>query len=239
MGPLVSVLVASAITIIVYSIARQNGYLAAIYCMLGAAALLVVIFDTAGVFALLGRDQNLTGRLVMWSEWPSFFWKRPLLGYGLGGFVSESDRSFAMVPTQFDTFDNSYLEIGIAFGSIGGLLFGLILLNGIWAAFRFSFASNSLYKVGPIAIMSFLVCSAFFESSMILQNYISSVIIFWAYFGLEVSFLPEGRQSAPFTKRWNRLIPVGVSSGLRRGPEHKARSLSEEQIIGHPPRSVG
>jgi exopolysaccharide production protein ExoQ len=196
MGPLVSVLVASAITIGVYLIAGQNGYRTSIYWMLGAAALLAVIFDTAGVFALLGRDQNLTGRLVMWSAWPSFFWERPLFGYGFGGLVSES---FAMVPTQYYMFDNSYLEIGIAFGSIGGLLFGLILLKGILAAFRFSFVSNSLYRFGPIAIMSFLVCSALFESSMILHNYISSFIIFWAYFGLEVSFLrvfSEGRQSA-------------------------------------------
>jgi exopolysaccharide production protein ExoQ len=190
-GALVSFSVAAALTVGVYFFIERKVDLAAAFLLVAASITLVtMVHGVSNLFAFIGRDDTFTGRIELWSLANIFFWRHPLLGYGYANFFTADGASsifWSMVPGQIKywSFDNSYIEIGIQFGMIGGFFFSLILLRGIQNAFRFSINVNSAYKLGPLALLSYILVSSFFDSYLVLHNYIACVIIFWTYFGLQ------------------------------------------------------
>jgi exopolysaccharide production protein ExoQ len=206
-GALMSLCVAAALTIGVFLLAERKNDLAAIYAVIAAGvALVIVIYGVTGLFALLGRDLEFTGRTELWSVGTLFFWQRPILGYGFANFFNADGPASAfwsMMPghSEYWSFDNSYLEIGLQLGIIGAFFFGLVLFRALFTAFRFTFSGGADYKYGPLALLIYILVSSFFDSYILLHNYVSCFIIFWAYFGLQ----PELAKRTPaihLMRRW-------------------------------------
>ena len=84
-----------------------------------------------GVFALVGRDSSLTGRLPLWQEVFKEIAKRPLLGYGYSGFwVAESKEVqylWLKVGWPAPSAHDGYLDIVLQIG-----LIGLVLYIAMW-----------------------------------------------------------------------------------------------------------
>ena len=78
------------------------------------------IFDVSSYF---GRTENLTGRANIWAILIPYAMRRPILGYGVGGFWTTAMREMTSAHAH-----NGYLELILHFGFVGLIIFSLFLL---------------------------------------------------------------------------------------------------------------
>jgi exopolysaccharide production protein ExoQ len=192
-GPLISFVVTLALTLGLFVLVCGGRGMASVYGLtMGFLALGLMSIPADYLYELVGRTSALTGRTILWSLWPHFFWQRPLLGYGYSGFFNgltdaPSAELTRMAPwnIEYSSFENAYLEAVLEFGLLGGAFFVLIALRALWNSVRFAFAAPSRFWLAPFASLVFMLVSAFNDSSLMLHNYIASVLMFWCYFGPE------------------------------------------------------
>jgi exopolysaccharide production protein ExoQ len=101
-------------------------------------SLLWILTNQQYIFNFLGKDATLTGRTDFWPQVIDSIWKRPVFGYGYQGFWQDWRGSAnpaahiinhnGFVPPHSHS---GYLEILLAFGIVGFLLFTFSLLNNI------------------------------------------------------------------------------------------------------------
>jgi exopolysaccharide production protein ExoQ len=72
-----------------------------------------------------GREETLTGRSEIWAELIPLAMKRPILGYGFGGFWT----SDALREVRAPSAHNGYLDIILNLGFIGHIFFSMFLLS--------------------------------------------------------------------------------------------------------------
>lgn len=101
-----------------------------------AALILMIVFIPEildGLAMLMGRKADLTGRVPLWEYVLSDAWKRPYLGYGLGGYYTES-RSYLFqdelewMPEQSH---NGLLDLFIELGAVGFFI-GFMAFVAYW-----------------------------------------------------------------------------------------------------------
>ena len=155
-----------------------------------AALIFVLGMDT--VLGFFGRTADLTGRQELFELWPTFFWQKPLLGYGFNGFFYNLPgapgyylSAMARGHGAFVTFENAYLEILIDFGLVGGLLLGYILIQAAFNAAKFYRSSASIYNAVPLTVMFFVLIVSMSEADVVQQNFIVCALVFWIYFGVD------------------------------------------------------
>ena len=116
--------------------------LAAVLCVGTALTLLLFLFGDSTLrtlrwVALLGRDnpsvETLSGRFPLWQECLEYVAKRPLGGYGYGGFwtarhVIELSGMFPWSPGEAHSM---YVESLLNLGAVGALALALIFFLGI------------------------------------------------------------------------------------------------------------
>ncbi len=185
-----------------------------------AVAILVIgVDDVLGFFA---RTGDLTGRRELFELWPTFFWQKPLFGYGFNGFFyglpgapADYLSALARNHVKFVTFESAYLEMFIQFGLIGGLLFGYMLIRAALNAAKFYRSSSSIYNIAPLTIMIFVLTLMLSEGDVLEQNFIVCAFVFWIYFSVDRGRLRvrPGRMTLPLA-----LIQQRLKSGVRRYP---------------------
>ena len=99
------------------------------------------------VLQTLGRDENLTGRTVIWSAGREMFYERPLLGWGYQGIITP-EHSGPFFSFYYGSLylpphlHNSYLQFLVETGVLGTLLFAVVLVanmfNYVYAALVYS-----------------------------------------------------------------------------------------------------
>src|SRR5262249_31927255 len=142
--------------------------------------------------SVFGRSTDFTGRDALVQLWPTFFWEKPMLGYGFGGFFTGQAGSPAEQLSyllskagMYSTFENAYLDILIQFGLVGGILYASILIKAVLKSAQFYKSSMSMYKVVPINVLACVLATSFSESSLLQQNFVVCVFVFWIYFGVD------------------------------------------------------
>jgi len=145
------------------------------------AALLTYV-HFGDILGVLGRDENMTGRLVMWSLVWSMVQQRMLLGYGYGAFWLGYDGPSAEVwkafgEGSFATAHNGYLEIWTGCGLVGVILFALCLIAALRKAFVHSRNSATAGCHWPLYLFLFLIIYNLSEATFLLMNH-----IFWLTF---------------------------------------------------------
>jgi exopolysaccharide production protein ExoQ len=81
----------------------------------------LIVADISSTF---GRDATLTGRNKIWADLRPLATRRPMLGYGFGGFWTTE----AIHNTRIGSAHNGYLDIVLNLGFIGHFLFSIFLL---------------------------------------------------------------------------------------------------------------
>jgi exopolysaccharide production protein ExoQ len=111
-------------------------------------ALLWSITEEAAL-GLLGRDDTLTDRTLIWDLLEKFGQERPLLGYGYGGFW-ESDVAawFDNRWAALDHAHNGYMDVWLALGYVGLATFVLLLLSAGWRTWN-------AYLARPVSQLGF------------------------------------------------------------------------------------
>lgn len=78
-----------------------------------------------GVTFALGRSETLTGRTDIWANLLPIAERRPILGYGFGGYWTSANREII----ETNEAHNGYLDVRLELGFVGLLLLALFLLS--------------------------------------------------------------------------------------------------------------
>lgn len=208
-GAVLALAGATVVTIGLYLTVAHDRQVASLYWLATAGfVLLLLMIPSEDIYELVGRTSELTGRSFLWSTWPHFFWQKPWLGYGFGGFFSSASDAPATELTRmapwnavYGSFENSYLDVLLQFGLLGGGLYILMVLVAFSNAIRFAFGSAGVFRLAPFGLLTLTVMLTSNDSSLLLHNYITCVLAFWCYFGPEVSMLDAGAQYSALVVR--------------------------------------
>lgn len=187
-----------------YVIVRQTS---AWLFMASIAALMIILVIGEDIYDLLyatmSRDNYraggdiLTGRSEVWPFGLSYFYQKPLLGYGLGS----SEKIIG--GHDFDIhvglhFHSSYLTAAVEVGAIG--LFSMIVcfLTTILRSYYY-FSSNGFYKQGDsryiiVAFMIFFgaLFNAIFESWLLSPGNVNFILFWVCFFVLQLKLKKTG-----------------------------------------------
>lgn len=99
--------------------------------ILGIVSLILIAWNTKAIFILLNRTPTLTGRTVIWGElWTSLI-KRPVFGFGYEAFWHQYPDGILTPFGVIKHAHNGYLEITLALGFPGLIIFIAFLVN-LW-----------------------------------------------------------------------------------------------------------
>jgi len=155
------------------------------FCIIFFSASTVALFvyiHFADILNFLGRDENLTGRLIIWAlVWP-LVQQRFLLGYGYGGFWlgldGPSEEVWRVLGEQsIYHAHNGYLEIWTGCGLIGVILFLLCIIVAFRKAVIRSRNRPTAESQWPLYLFLFLAFHNLAEPTFLVMNH-----IFWLLF---------------------------------------------------------
>jgi O-antigen ligase len=158
--------------------------------ILGGALLVTAIvagvlpFTGAGDIAeLMGRSPDLTGRGEFWPLAPGLIGEQPALGYGYMSFFTNGPTSPAWrvwnIESSFWTpnFHNTWLDVLIGLGIVGGIGYGLMLLATVLTIAFPAMERRTADVLG--AIMLLLVLNSATEFSFLYHNRLSTLLLFY------------------------------------------------------------
>jgi exopolysaccharide production protein ExoQ len=117
-----------------WALVRNKMYVFYINAFTSIIMAMILFVDSELLFGALGRNSDLTGRTVIWEQWPGFFYDRLLTGYGYSGFFIQggpAERLWALDDFHAPNFHDSFLDVGIQAGAPGLLSLLLIVLLGL------------------------------------------------------------------------------------------------------------
>jgi O-antigen ligase len=185
--------------------------------LLLAPTVIIVTNQLGAIAPLLGRNDQLTGRVDLWLILSSYIADRPWLGYGFGAFWVADSTNVSLIwnavgwdpPEAHNGWLDLLLELGVVGLTIMCLQIFLIIVNGIRAVVE-GREPNSQYLVVIIFIMLVYNIS---ESDLVRPG------VIWVLLVIAVTALAKiGKQRQPATKR--RFVhiqsraPIG-STGAR------------------------
>lgn len=138
-------------------------------------------FTTDSFFALVGRDATLTGRTDFWPGLVRAINDRPFFGYGYDGFFDANGPADQYIGNATGWWHpshahNSYYQIALDVGFVGGAAFGATLLLGFFRAGIHAFRQASPTEAWPLAIILFLTLGSFTETYFGQRNTTESIL---------------------------------------------------------------
>lgn len=142
----------------------------------GAFTILIVLANVSIVFALLQRDDTLTGRTPIWDAVTRLITMRPITGYGWGAVWGEgaATRTFVTRSVLFevDSAHSGYLELLLQIGIVGFILFALllagILIRGIKQVVTEGSVESTFAPLLIVSVLAYNLAEASFVSTLTL-----------------------------------------------------------------------
>ena len=110
------------------------------YLLAASLILIVVVFDSDALFAVLNRDPSFTGRLPLWQMSIKAIMLRPWLGYGYSGFWNQDSPMVQYIwwvlDWQAPSAHNGYFDIVLQIGFVGLALYVWVWGKTIILSFR-------------------------------------------------------------------------------------------------------
>lgn len=148
------------------------------------AALMLAIFNLDKIFALVGRNSSLTGRVPMWQYlFQNVIALRPLQGYGfdsiwhLSGFRTGLGERVAW-GTQVLIGDNGLIDIWLNLGLVGVVLMCGLLLLALVNSVKYLLRERTMLAAWPLLLLVFTLV-ANISLSLMLQSelFVWSVVL--------------------------------------------------------------
>jgi exopolysaccharide production protein ExoQ len=169
--------------------------LAAIF--IGFISFVLVTNNTEFFLTSIGKDATLTGRTNLWSLVWDMIQQKPWLGYGIKGFWHGLDGPSQYVQlglrqtTKIVYAHNGFLDLWLAVGIIGIIIFVWGLIMSILKALNWIRLSNSIESLWPLIGLTYILLANATESPILLFNNILWVLYTMINFSL---LLPETQQ---------------------------------------------
>jgi len=153
-----------------------------LFLMMAVASVVLSMFSDA-IFDLLGRNETMTGRTLLWKLATDLISQKPWLGSGYGTEWIGTNPSFALMFLQMGWepthAHNGFLQIVLDLGFVG---LGLVVAS-IITYFRYAItlarARFDMINLWPLVFLSYLVISNISQSVLVERN-----SIFWLLFVL-------------------------------------------------------
>ncbi len=160
---------------------RRNAVLITVLGLPIAGGLLWVFTQNLGTIAYaVGKDPGLSNRTIIWAAvWPAIL-KRPILGYGYGGFWNglegESGYVLLRVGTSLVHAHNGLLNLWLDIGLVGVALALFITLRGVWDVFTCLGRVSEPYFLWYGAILLMTLVGSIDESFFMNQNMLTTTL---------------------------------------------------------------
>ncbi len=148
----------------------------------------VLYQNFADITYMLGKDPTLSNRGQIWSAVLGSISKRPLLGYGYGGFWNElhgeSINIISTMGTNITHAHNGYLNLTLEIGLVGLGFFLFVLILAARDALKSIFGQRSIegWWYGGIILLTVVASSE--ESFLMQYNAITTILFIVACVGL-------------------------------------------------------
>ena len=175
---------------------------------------------------LLGRDDTLTGRTIIWEVAVQTIAGAPWTGYGFGALwesgVPVTDTMWAAGGFRFYHAHNTYLDLLLQVG-VPGLGLGLLLLAGLfWRSVRHFLVRGGPLGVWGLSITSFLALYALTEQAFLSHFGWTLLVLALAMTAATRDVGDAGAEpvapSAPLDRRPAERHPGGLGSAAARCP---------------------
>lgn len=173
---------------------------------LTAAALVIVVVVAVTLFAsripvLLGKSEDLTGRLTIWDSVIHLAQQRPAFGWGWISYWAPWVEPFANLAERggvvYLQAHNAWLDVWLQLGIVGLVIFALLIISTLWRSWfqavdrpRFAVADDQPYTA--LALLPLLLLAA-----LLAQSLAESRILIEAGWTLLVLISVKTKQSAP------------------------------------------
>ena len=149
---------------------------------------------------VLGRDITLTGRTELWPVLVTMIVQRPWLGYGYSAFWShdESGLGISWRPTQAH---NGFLEVALALGLIGLVIFCFVLVRGLARALGFLRGQGTPASAWPLMYFVFILLYNITEATALGRNSILWVLFVAGLVNVSPAWRGTGRGAGVFRRR--------------------------------------
>jgi exopolysaccharide production protein ExoQ len=140
--------------------------------LVGGFALVWYSSNADTVLAALGKDPTLTGRTSLWSSLLEMIKLRPWFGYGYEGFWQSYGEKWSVSYTgwQASHAHNGFLELGLALGLFGLLLFALGFIAAFLRAVSLAQTTEAQQTLWPLLYLTFLMLSNVSYTTLLQQN---------------------------------------------------------------------
>jgi len=155
--------------------------------VLSSAAAGLLYIDAAGINIVeavldsLGKDASLTGRTLLWEFGIEAFQERPWLGFGYHGWwaTDETPAETLRMITKFPfvMFHNSFLEVAVAFGVLGLIALGVVILFVLTASTRAFLADPQYIRAWPLLYLVLILIQATAENPLFNNHGLVEVLL--------------------------------------------------------------
>lgn len=183
-------------------------YAVALILALGATLYLQDRMDK--VFAAMGRDSSLTGRLPLWKYSTEAVLQRPFLGAGWDGFWpgKAGDRIRVWVRWEAPHAHNSFIEMALNIGVIGLIIFLICVFKNFRLALQYSKDPSKPVRLWPLLFYTFSFLAYFTEAPAVDRHSLAFVL----FCALPVSITEAFRMNAIEDVEEEEYMPLAIGS---------------------------
>lgn len=176
-----TVIIAAAVTLVavlaIVAIRRRSGRarIAAI-AIAGAGALLLAglgVLFRGPILAVLGRSEDLTNRLDIWSTVLRLAQERPAAGWGWIGYwapwVEPFDGLVVIKGVTYLQAHNAWLDVFLQLGVIGLIVVGLFVATTLVRTWIFAIDRGGIIALAPTALLTALLVQSLAESRLLIE----------------------------------------------------------------------
>lgn len=163
------------------TVAFRCALIGAATTLLGTLVVASGIDPVARVLELLGRDQTLTGRSLLWEAAWAQIERRPLLGTGYDAFwaVAVDWRTLQVLDRmgQVGHFHSTFFEIGVQLGAIGIIGAIVTLVAFVWRGLETSFKLDSPVGIWSMAFATAVILPALVEYELFAKHSFAGILM--------------------------------------------------------------
>jgi O-antigen ligase len=182
----------------------------AIALLVGLSATMFLQSRMGSIFAMVGRDSTLTGRIPLWQLSADAVLQRPLLGAGWDAFWTGTGGDYirSLVHWAVPHAHNGFLEMSLNIGLIGLAIYLNCIFDCFRRAVRYSHQTRQPVHLWPLLFYSYTFLFFFTEAPAVDRHTLSFVL----FCAISVSMTEAPRMEAIEHEREEEYMPSGIAS---------------------------